>query len=232
MNCKWQIANGKLHKYGILDVKVHTVSGSIVHVEIQLRVIPELKERTIFSQSKLVTEQMASGNKYSIIKRVVSIIITDENFVTGNCYHHQFRYRTVDGTEFTNLVEINTLELSKLPQNTDSTELWYWMKFIKSDDEEVFDMLAKRNPQMRKAIGVLKELSADERIRMLYERREMARMDMASMVDGARAEGHAEGHAEGRADVARSLLKMKLPIEQIVTATGLTHEEVEALHES
>ena len=44
-------------------------------------------------------------------------------------------------------------------------------------------MLAQRSPQMRKAVGVLKELSADERTRMLYENREKARMDYESRVD-------------------------------------------------
>ena len=34
-------------KYGILDVKVHTVSGSVIHVEIQLRVFQDMAARTI-----------------------------------------------------------------------------------------------------------------------------------------------------------------------------------------
>ena len=85
-----------------------------------------------------------------------------------------------DGIEFTDLAEINTLDLNKLPPDDDSTELWYWMEFIKTDDEEVLDMLATRSPQMRKAVGVLKELSADEQTRMLYEKHEMARRDFRS----------------------------------------------------
>ena len=46
-------------------------------------------------------------------------------------------------------------------------------------------MLATRSPQMKKAVGVLKELSADERTRMLYEAREKARMDFESLRDDA-----------------------------------------------
>jgi len=34
--------------------------------------------------------------------------------------------------EFTDLLEINTLNLNKLPPDDDSTDLWYWMKFIKN----------------------------------------------------------------------------------------------------
>jgi predicted transposase/invertase (TIGR01784 family) len=170
-------------KYEILDVKLHTVSGSVIHIEIQVRVLPNMKARTIYSQSKLVTEQMASGMNWSDIKRTITIVITSEVFMPeGNKYHYQFRYRTDDGIEFTDLSEINTLDLGKLPPDDDSTELWYWMKFIKTDDEEVLDMLATRSPQMRKAVGVLKELSADEQTRMLYEKREMARRDIESQL--------------------------------------------------
>ena len=174
-------------KYGILDVKIHTVSGGVIHVEIQNRVLPDMKARTIYSQSKLVTEQMSSGMSWSNIKRAITIVITSDVFMPGgDKYHHQFRYRTGDGIEFTDLSEINTLDLSKLPADDDSTDLWYWMKFIKTDDEEVLDMLATRSPQLRKAVGVLKELSADEQTRMLYEEREMARRDLESLLEAER----------------------------------------------
>ncbi|MCL1809218.1 MAG: Rpn family recombination-promoting nuclease/putative transposase [Clostridiales bacterium] len=174
-------------KYGILDVKLHTVSGNVIHIEIQVRVLHNMKARTIYSQSKLVTEQMSSGMNWSDIKQTITIVITRDVFMPeGDKYHHQFRYRTEDGVEFSDLSEINTLDLNKLPAANDSTELWYWMKFIKTDDEEVLDMLAQRSPQMRKAVGVLKELSADERTRMLYEKREMARRDSESLAEAER----------------------------------------------
>ena len=82
-------------------------------------------------------------------------------------------------------------------------------------------MLAQRSPQMRKAVGVLKELSADERTRMLYEEQEIARRDIVSMMDGARKGAITE--------ITRKLLHMNVPIDQIVAATGLTREEVEDL---
>ena len=55
----------------------------------------------------------------------------------------------------------------------------------KSDNKEEMEMLATRSPEMKKAVGVLKELSADERTRMLYEAREKARMDFESLRDDA-----------------------------------------------
>ena len=44
-------------------------------------------------------------------------------------------------------------------------------------------MLATRSPQLRKTVGVLKELSVDEQTRMLYEKREMARRDIESQLE-------------------------------------------------
>ena len=50
---------------------------------------------------------------------------------------------------------------------------------------------------MRKAVGALKDLSADERTRDLFERREKARRDIASMM------------REQKFEIAGNLLKRK-----------------------
>ena len=126
------------------------------------------------------------------------------------------------------MTEIDSLELCKLPKKTDDTDLWYWMKFIKTDDRKELEMLAKRNPRIKKAVGVLKELSADERTRMLYEEREKARRDIASRMGGAEEKGRTEKAGE----IALKLLKMEMPIEQIIEVTGLTREEIQALYET
>jgi predicted transposase/invertase (TIGR01784 family) len=78
---------------------------------------------------------------------------------------------------------------------------------------------------MKKAVGILKELSADEQTRMIAENREKARRDWMSRMDGARREGE-----QSRAlDIARNLLKMGMDSASIVTATGLTSKEIESL---
>ena len=230
-------------KYGILDVKVHTKSGTVINCEIQVEPIPEMKQRSVYFMSKMVTEQMASGLSHADIKRSIVIIITAYDFNPGNgYYHHQYRYRSnKDGTEFTDMTEFNALDLTKLPAFADNTELWYWMKFMSVKSKEELEMLAQRSPQMRKAVGVLKELSADERTRMIYEEREIARRDMVSRMGGAERKGHAEGRAEGlaegraeglaegRVDVIRNAIEMGMDIDTIIKLTCSTREEVEAL---
>ena len=83
-------------------------------------------------------------------------------------------------------------------------------------------MLATRSPQLKKAVGVLKELSADERTRLLAEAQEKARRDEASRVNWAR-------HEQTK-NIALNLLKLNIPIDKIVEATGLTIKEIEELN--
>ena len=47
----------------------------------------------------------------------------------------------------------------------------------------------------------------------------------------AEQQGILKGVAEEKREIARNLLKINLPLEKIVTATGLTSEEVEALRQ-
>ena len=74
-------------------------------------------------------------------------------------------------------------------------------------------------------------ISQDERERAIFRNRRIALADLESNMVTAKRIGRAEGRVEGHADVARNLLKMNMPLEQIVTATGLTRAEVEALRD-
>lgn len=71
----------------------------------------------------------------------------------------------------------------------------------------------------------LMSISQDERERAVFRSRRMYQTDLQS--DLATAEDR--GERKGRADVARNLLKLDLPLEQIIMATGLTQSEIEGL---
>jgi predicted transposase/invertase (TIGR01784 family) len=86
-------------------------------------------------------------------------------------------------------------------------------------------MIAERNPQVKEAVVKLRRLSADEQARWEYEIREKARMDKDMFERWART----EGRQEEKLEIARNLLRIKLPLEQIIAITGLTREEVENL---
>ena len=139
-------------KLGIIDIKLKSKSKKIIHIEVQLGVSPALKNRLHFYNAKLITEQIGSGDNYDVIKKVISIIITDEELIEGSArYHHRFTMYDSDAqTEFSDIVEFHTLELSKLPPETDGTMLYDWAKFIDAESPDELDAVAERNPEVKK----------------------------------------------------------------------------------
>jgi predicted transposase/invertase (TIGR01784 family) len=210
-------------KLGILDVKIKTKSKKIIDIEIQIKPSKELKHRVIFYTSKMVAEQVGSGEAYQQIKRVISIIITDFTLITESPkYHHRFvLFDTESCIEFTDIIEVNTLELKKLPEMEDGTKLWNWLKFLSAERKEELEMLAEKSPLVKKAVVRLMELSNDERTRLLYESRQKMEWD-----NQARERGASNDRAVA---IAKNLMEMNMTIDNIVEATGLTKEEVEIL---
>ena len=82
-------------------------------------------------------------------------------------------------------------------------------------------MIAERNPEIGKAVVKLRELSADERARDLYERREKERRDIASQKRWA--------VKQREFDIARNAMQKNIPIDDIMDITGLTRLEIESL---
>jgi len=125
-------------KLGILDVKVQLVNKEIISVEIQLCPTPAMAERITFYTGRNLTGQISKGQEYSKISKVVTIVILDYDLIHSPHYHHIFRlYDAEEKVEFTDIMEIHTLELQKLPctVETDAKEegLLNWLRLIKSE---------------------------------------------------------------------------------------------------
>ena len=217
----------KYDKLGILDVKVQTKSGNIIDIEIQLANIPHMRERIVFYLSKMVSEQIKSGEKYSSIKRSIIIVITDYKIIKENeKYHNVYTLRNKDCEEFTNLIEINTLELPKLPSEDDKSDLWNWMKFLKSEKEEEFKMVETKNEEVKKAVVILRRLSESEELKLLHEQQEKLQRDEVDRLEGAFNDGVStgllKGKIEGKAEGLREG-KIEGKIEAIITVIEEYH---------
>jgi predicted transposase/invertase (TIGR01784 family) len=145
-------------------------------------------------------------------------------------------------------MEIDIVEVTKLPKEGDGTPLWLWGRFFKAETEEEFDMLAKKDADVEKAVTIIRRLSGSERERRLADMEELARMDEVAgrrvaynegiakgKAEGI-AEGKAEGIAEGKAELekaknefAKSLLGSNVPVDTISKATGLSRKDIERL---
>ena len=75
------------------------------------------------------------------------------------------------------------------------------------------------------ASELLMSISKDEKERAIFRSRNKFEMDIAS--DMATAENR--GEKRKALVIAKNLLSMNLPLDQIATATGLTYNEIENL---
>ena len=65
--------------------------------------------------------------------------------------------------------------------------------------------------------------------REFYDHNMRTELDIIAQTDYAVRQGEARGKAEGKAEVAKAMLKNGLPVEMVMSCTGLSKEEVEAL---
>jgi len=216
-------------KLGILDVKLTLKTGKVLNIEIQVDPMPYMESRVLFYTSKLITEQISERDQYEKIKRVISIIITDHPLIKqSEKFHHQFGLYDIESNILlTDILEIHTLEIPKARKmfgnaTTENEQLLNWMKFLDAKTEEELNMLAQKSPAMKKATMRLLELSADEKARQLYEARLKEHRDNYAREYGARQ--------NERYTIAKNLLSMNMPIDNIASATGLTYDDIESLH--
>jgi predicted transposase/invertase (TIGR01784 family) len=86
-------------------------------------------------------------------------------------------------------------------------------------------MIATTNPEIREAVDILYEISADEKVRAEYAARQKAWMDRQSQFDGY----FKKGKVEGKAETARNLKSLGVSTDIIIKSTGLSPEEIAEL---
>ena len=108
------------------------------------------------------------GQNYEKLCRCISIGLLDFNLTKREKYHSVYRLREEDGTEFTDLLEIHIVEMSKTLRGTEAVE--DWIRLFYAESEEDLQMIKAKNAGIREAIGALKEMSLKKNLRYLYEK--------------------------------------------------------------
>ena len=195
-----------------------------------------MRDRIVFYNSRLVAGQIGKGKEYKL-KRVITIHITDYTLILESPeYNHRFTfYDHRNKVEFTNIVEIRTLELPKIPPKPD-VYLWNWLRFFRAETKEELNMIATASPAIQQATARVMMFSEDERARMIYEAELIAEFDEQSRLNAAREAGREEERKVGEAALrekaitfARKMLKRNRPIAEIVEDTGLSLDEIKNL---
>jgi predicted transposase/invertase (TIGR01784 family) len=183
-------------KLSRLDVRIKLSNQDHVDVEIQIRDRFDMINRSIYYLSKLYTDQMTKGMTYSELGRAISLNILDYNLLNEKEYFNRYRFKnTRDNTELTDIIEVDYLELRKVPNEYHSMKDM-WAILLATESEEVIDMLANKNEAMHKVVEKLKYVTADDITRFQYDQRQKAELDYYAEIKRNREVGREEGIEE------------------------------------
>jgi predicted transposase/invertase (TIGR01784 family) len=192
-----------------------------------------MRNRTVFYDSNLITGQINKGGDYEILKRVITILITNYQLIPESpYYHHRFTlYDHRAAVEFTDLLEIRTLELPKIPAAPSDSDVYlcHWLRFFRAETKEELDMVANSSPAIQKASARVMELSEDEEARLMHEYELIAELDERARIKYATETGKAEGKTEERSAIARNMLGRNMVVADIAEITGLSVDEINKL---
>lgn len=231
----------KEQKYGILDLEVELEDGEIINVEMQLKNNRNIEKRTTFYASKKIVEQLGPKTDYERIRKVIVIAILDYSFLEVP----EYVTKTVRVAEKHREYEINNsityyyIELEKFrKQNPDMTQpINQWLAFLDMERGDLLEMAKKESKKVEKAMENYEVLTGEAEVKRLAEIRLMSELEEKSALASARDKGEKIGREQGekigreqgekigsakeKIKIAKELLKLGIPKEQIMQATGV-----------
>jgi predicted transposase/invertase (TIGR01784 family) len=158
---------------------------------------------------------------------------------------------------FVELSKLGTVLKKPVEEMTDMERISVFLRYAEYPDyREIVNKVIESKEGLVVAGKVLMNISKDEREQAILRNRRIALADLESNLETAkinginegmnrgitigrtegitigRTEGKAEGKAEGILEVAKNLLSAGVPIETVLTATGLTRKEIESLRKA
>ena len=213
-------------KPDVMSVRVQLKNKKLISVETR-------PYRAAFSAGRDLSGDIDPGLNRAAIEKAVTIVIADRDMTCGESYHHVFRlYDKDNGVTLTDAMEIHTLELGKLPEAVGADEkermLLNWLRLIRSERADEIEALAAKTEEMKMAVARLKQLSADERARELFEERRLRLMNEASTAE-SEAKGRAEGKIEGKLEMVEQMLRGGFDVDLISKISGISAGEIKNL---
>ena len=228
-----------------LDVNCRIDDGSQVDLEMQASRIQEdsdgqyqnLKGKSIYYLCDLHSSQPSKGlRRYDKLARTYQVTFCSYTvFPERLGYVNSYSLRHDEDNELlSDAIHVVYVELSKLQEIMkksvdDMTDLEKWAVFFQYASEPTYretvnEVIASKEV-LQMAGSRLMSISQDERERAVFRSRRMYQTDLQS--DLATAEDR--GRRQGILTIAKNLLAMGMPHDQIVAATGLTLKDLESI---
>jgi predicted transposase/invertase (TIGR01784 family) len=200
----------KRGKGSILDIRVHTTSGMVLNVELQVVKKKGMRERLVCYLSRLIAEQLSRGDDYIKLRRSYCVAVCGYDMLEEE-KDHLNRYSLLNHKSykpFTDHLNMVILELPKLERQLEQDAgavdegLRLWVQFLTSESESELLKLKGRSKAVDMAIEVMQKMNLRGYLRALAEAKERERLDRRAELMYAYDEGMNKGVDKGRTEAA------------------------------
>ena len=224
-------------KAGRIDLKTKLKDGTICQIEMQMTDKKNTIKRILYYWSRTYAEQIRRGEDYQELNKTIGIIITNYEVeelkgIEDLNTKWQISSNKNDKRLLTEDLELRIIEIPKAKRIIEKEKynrIAQWLLFLDNPNTERVEEIVKDNEEVKKAKSVLYIMSEDEELQRLAELKEKWARDESSALRSAREDGMEEGIKKEKIEIAKKLKEMKMSIEDIKKATGLTEEEIEKL---
>ena len=246
------------YRYAITNILCTDAKSNKFCVVIRIEWSNFFEHRVQFLASELYVNPAIKQVKYFAQYPTYSLNLISDTFKynTPDFIHNYHVVYDKDTHKVIEDLHFTFIELPKFTPHsiTDKRMMVLWLRFLTEINEETKEVPSDllNDPEIGKAVEELEisgftdaELRAYDKFwdsvsverTLLDDRYQKGKEEgRAEGKEEGRAEGKEEGRAEGMSqrslEIARNLLSLGLPIDQITQATGLTEEEIELLKES
>ena len=223
-------------KNGRLDLRAIINGNTECDIEVQLVSNDNITERFLYYWAKMYVANLKIGDKYSDLRKTISIIILDDDFkLTKNLERPQTTWR-IRESEATHLVltdyfEIIIIEIPKVVkayQKTPNDEVLQWMLFLDNPEKEEVARIMEENKDIKEAKEELERISQDDILRRKALNRTLEIADKLQLKKEAK-EAREKGIKDTKEQIVKELINMNLSVQQIAKAVQLSEDEVEKI---
>ena len=224
-------------KGGRLDLQAKLEDGTIISIEMQLRNEYNIEERTTFYSSKVISQETERGTDYEDINQVIMINILGYNFLKVEDYisktaivlYNHREYEVLTGIKWY-FIELPKFRKAKPDMNNKVDQ---WLAFIDDYNKEAIKVAEEKNKTLKRARIEMNYLTGDAEVRRLAELRDKWERDRVSAINYATRKGEVKGEKkgvkEGKIEIAKEMLKRKIPKQTIMEITKLSSNEIEKI---